>query len=90
MSEETKDETPPQESTLHSRWRPLGGWVCVLSIGYELVLFPLCTWILDLLAILYGQSVPVMPHVDKTLLLEMVAIFVGYRSFEKFNQVAAK
>lgn len=74
------------EQTIHSKWRPIGGWLCVAAIGYELVALPLLITVMQFLS---GHPVEAV-HADKTLLLEMVAIFVGYRSFEKYHEVAAK
>ena len=74
------------EKKIHSRWRPIGGWLCVAAIGYELVALPLAVTCMQFLV---GHPVEAA-HTDKTLLLEMVAIFVGYRSFEKYHEVAAK
>lgn len=80
------DEQAQGEKMIHSRWRPIGGWLCVAAIGYELVVLPFAVTCLQVLA---GHPVEAV-HTDKTLLLEMVAIFVGYRSFEKYHEVAAK
>lgn len=80
------EEIPTRERVINSRWRPIGGWLCVAAIGYELVVLPLAITVLQFLS---GHPVEAI-HTDRTLLLEMVAIFVGYRSFEKYNQVATK
>ena len=82
----SEDETKQPEQAIHSRWRPIGGWLCVAAIGYELVALPLLITVMQFLS---GHSVDAV-HTDKTLLLEMVAIFVGYRSFEKYHEVATK
>lgn len=79
-------DQPQVEKAINSRWRPIGGWLCVAAIGYELVALPLLVTIFQFLA---GHPIEAV-HTDKTLLLEMVAIFVGYRSFEKYHEVAAK
>jgi len=80
------DEQPQTDSVVHSRWRPIGGWLCIMAIGYELFLLPISVTVLQFLS---GHPVDAV-HTDKVLLLEMVAIFVGYRSFEKYHEVASK
>lgn len=80
------EEQTQTEKAVHSRWRPIGGWLCVAAIGYELVALPLLTTVLQFAS---GHQIEAI-HTDKTLLLEMVAIFVGYRSFEKYHGVEAK
>ena len=27
-----------------SGWRPAVGWVCVIALAYQFILYPLCTW----------------------------------------------
>lgn len=96
MSDEPKpDDNPIDESTvapfaLNAWWRPIGGWVCIAGLAYALLLHPIATFCIDLVAIMHSVSAPVLPQVDKTLLLEMISIFVGYRSFEKYNNVHSK
>ncbi len=99
MSDETPaipvDTKPDDESkggplALNAGWRPIGGWICIASMAYALLLHPIATFAIDLVAILSKQAAPVLPQVDKTLLLEMISIFVVYRSFEKYNDVHTK
>lgn len=85
------DEQQPEDSTpLHSKWRPVGAWICIGALGYELVLVPLFTFILDLYALYVGRAVPALAHVDKIWLIELIGIFVVARSVDKYNGVAPK
>lgn len=72
-------------TTLHAYWRPFGGWICIAALAYELLLLPL----LSSLCVILGHPVA-LTHVEQTLLLEMIALFVGYRTFEKYHEVATK
>lgn len=80
------DESENNESFLHSRWRPVGAWICIAALGYELLMIPL----LSLAWVVTGSPAPALVHVEKTFLLEMLGLFVFYRSFEKYHEVAAK
>jgi hypothetical protein len=72
--------------TVHSHWRPIGGWVCIISCGYELFILPVLGTILN---IVLTQKVELV-HVDKVLLIELIGVFVTYRTFEKYHEVDTK
>lgn len=90
MSDEESEESKGGPLALNAGWRPVGGWICIASMGYALLLHPMATFVIDLVALLSKQAAPVLPQVDKTLLVEMISIFVVYRSFEKYNDVHTK
>ncbi len=74
-----------EQTILHSVWRPVGGWICMCALAYELILLPLISSLL----VIVGHPATLI-HVEQTLLLEMIALFVGYRTFEKYHEVATK
>lgn len=84
------ETVPPNVSRLrsvvHSHWRPIGGWVCIAACGYEMVVLPILGTMLN---IFLTQKIELV-HVDKVLLIELIGIFVTYRTFEKYHEVESK
>lgn len=81
------------DSLFKSGWRPAVGWVCVIALGYQFLLYPLLGW-----AWAFMQShgwVPTTLNPTPTvntedlygLLLGMLGLG-GMRSFEKVKKVA--
>ncbi len=63
-------------------WRPAVGWVCVLGLGYQLVLRPVLPWLVRVA----GGDVPDLPSIDTdtlTVLLTGMLGLGGLRTFEK-------
>lgn len=73
-------------SIIHSHWRPAGGWICIIACGYELVVLPLLGTLLNIFMTQHVELV----HVDKGLLIELIGVFVTYRTFEKYHEVDTK
>lgn len=71
---------------VHSHWRPFGGWICIAACGYELFVLPILGTLLN---IFLTQKVELV-HVDKVLLIELIGVFVTYRTFEKYHEVDTK
>lgn len=67
-------------------WRPAVGWVCVLGLAYQFLVFPLLTWAGANLA---GWTAP--PELDIGTLLTLLGGLLGLgtlRTAEKINGVA--
>ena len=66
-------------------WRPAIGWVCVVALAYQFILYPLLCW-------LPMDKAPPAP-LDYTLLYGLLTGMLGiagYRSWDKKNRVASK
>jgi len=66
-------------------WRPAIGWVCVVALAYQFILYPLLCW-------LPMDRPPPVP-LDYTLLYGLLTGMLGiagFRSFDKFKGVATK
>ncbi len=85
-------EVPPQNLQLkarriiHSHWRPAGGWICIIACAYEIVALPVLGTLFNLFMAQHVELV----HVDKVLLIELIGVFVTYRTFEKYHEVDTK
>lgn len=69
-----------------SGWRPAVGWICVLSLAYQYVLYPLLLW----LTAFWPQIVaprPVLSDMLYELLFGMLGL-AGMRTYEKLKGVA--
>lgn len=67
-------------------WRPAIGWICVIGLGYNFLLYPMMTW---LVAVLGAEFTP--PPLLSENLMELVMGMLGLgalRSFEKWKGVA--
>lgn len=67
-------------------WRPALGWLSVIIVFYSFIIHPIIVWV----ALWYGLKI-VIPIIDATALLNLVAIVIGVgamRSYEKvrFNE----
>jgi hypothetical protein len=68
-----------------SRWRPAAGWVCVVGLGYQVILLPVITWTAAL------KEWPAPPSLDTATLMGILVPMLGigvYRTYEKKNGVA--
>jgi hypothetical protein len=66
-------------------WRPAVGWVCVIGLAYNFLLYPLLTW---LVAVTGAEINP--PALLSENLMELVLGMLGLgalRSFEKYKGV---
>jgi hypothetical protein len=64
-----------------SRWRPAIGWIGVVGLGLQFIMFPL----IRMVGALFGTGV-VLPELDITSLMALVMALLGvggYRSLEK-------
>lgn len=69
-----------------SGWRPAVGWICVLSLAYQYVLYPLLLW----LTAFWPQIVaprPVLSDMLYELLFGMLGL-AGMRTYEKLKGIA--
>lgn len=67
-------------------WRPAIGWICVIGLGYNFLLYPMMTW---LVAVSGAEFTP--PPLLSENLMELVMGMLGLgalRSFEKWKGVA--
>ena len=67
-------------------WRPAIGWICVIGLGYNFLLYQMMTW---LVAVLGAEFTP--PPLLSENLMELVMGLLGLgalRSFEKWKGVA--
>jgi len=67
-------------------WRPAIGWICVVGLGYNFLIYPMMTW---LVAITGAEFNP--PPLLSENLMELVMGMLGLgalRSFEKWKGVA--
>jgi len=69
-------------SLIVSGWRPALGWVCVLGLFYQMIVYPLVIGI-------YPAIMPLDMGTLLTLLLGMLGLS-GLRTTEKLSNVAAK
>lgn len=69
-------------------WRPAVGWICVLALGYQYVIYPLLLWLVMFWPNLTAPR-PVLSDVLYELLFGMLGL-AGMRSWEKIKSVARK
>lgn len=73
-------------------WRPFIGWVCGASLAYAAIVHYALAWVLDVISIFTGQSLPPLPKPDLGITLEILAGMLGLgglRTYEKLNNVAS-
>lgn len=67
-------------------WRPAIGWICVVGLGYNFLLYPMLTWAV----VVTGAEFTPPPLLSENL-MELVMGMLGLgalRSFEKWKGVA--
>lgn len=70
-------------------WRPGCGWLCVLGIGWSLLIQPIYVWA----AIVFNLPGADMPKINTDGLFELIFAMLGLgslRSYEKIKGVARK
>lgn len=75
-------------STFVAGWRSAVGWICVLALGYQYVIYPILLWLLMFWPNLVAPK-PVLSDVLYELLFGMLGL-AGMRSWEKIKGVARK
>ena len=75
-------------NTFVSGWRPAVGWICVLSLGYQYVVYPILLWLLLFWPNLVAPK-PVLSDVLYELLFGMLGL-AGMRSWEKIKGVSSR
>ncbi|MBP9032566.1 MAG: hypothetical protein KBG29_01645 [Pseudomonadales bacterium] len=75
------------ESFFAAGWRPAAAWICVIALGYQMLLRPLAAWLLGNFT---GLSTP--PALNDETLMALVFNLLGlgaYRTTEKVKGVAS-
>lgn len=67
-------------------WRPAVGWVCVLGLGYQLVLRPLLPWAVKVC----GADVPDLPSIDTETLMVLLTGMLGLGGLRTFEKVKGR
>lgn len=67
-------------------WRPAVGWVCVLGLGYQLVLRPLLPWVVKVC----GADVPDLPSIDTETLMVLLTGMLGLGTLRTFEKVKGR
>lgn len=89
---EVNKEEAKSSSVFVAGWRPFIGWVCGGNLAYAVIGHSLLQWIIDLVAILSGQSLPPLPKPDLTLTAEALIGLLGLgtlRTYEKTKGVSS-
>jgi len=89
---EVNKEEAKSPSMFVAGWRPFIGWVCGASLAYAAIVHYALAWILDVISIFTGQSLPPLPKPDLGITLEILAGMLGLgglRTYEKLNNVAS-
>lgn len=58
-------------------WRPFIGWVCGFGLAYQYIALPFLTWLLALVAVSIGKTIPALPPLDIASLLTLVGGMLG-------------
>lgn len=66
-------------------WRPAAGWICVLALAYQYVVYPLLLWLVMFWPNLTAPR-PVLSDVLYELLFGMLGL-AGMRTYEKLKRV---
>ena len=67
-------------------WRPAVGWVCVLGLGYQLVLRPVLPWLVRV----SGGEVPDLPSIDTDTLMVLLTGMLGLGGLRTFEKVKGR
>ena len=67
-------------------WRPAVGWVCVMGLGYQLVLRPLLPWFVRV----SGGEVPDLPSIDTETLMVLLTGMLGLGGLRTFEKVKGR
>jgi hypothetical protein len=67
-------------------WRPAVGWVCVLGLGYQLVLRPVLPWLVRVA----GGDVPDLPSIDTDTLMVLLTGMLGLGGLRTFEKVKGR
>ncbi|TPW17316.1 MAG: hypothetical protein FD130_703 [Halothiobacillaceae bacterium] len=70
-------------------WRPAIGWVGVMALAYQFILYPLLTWLQPILM----PEVKIPPEINSDLLFNIIIAMLGIgsmRSFDKWQGVDTK
>ena len=70
-------------------WRPAVGWVCVLALLYQMVLYQIVVWAI----VAFTPGKPIPPALDMDLLMTLLFGMLGIgglRTFEKAKGVSTK
>lgn len=67
-------------------WRPAVGWVCVLGLGYQLVLRPVLPWLVRVA----GGEVPDLPSIDTDTLMVLLTGMLGLGGLRTFEKVKGR
>lgn len=76
-----------------SGWRPFVGWVCGGSFAYSVIGVGIGNWILAIIGVVTGHTIPQLERPDLTLVFELLLGLLGLgamRTYEKLNNVASK
>lgn len=71
-------------------WRPGLGWLCIISIGFNVLVYPFMIWFFLIMKGLgwIPETIPDPPAVDATVLIPVVVTMLGVgvmRSYDKKN-----
>jgi hypothetical protein len=69
-------------------WRPAVGWICVVAMGYQYIVYPLLLWAVAFWPALVAPK-PVLSDVLYELLFGMLGL-AGMRTWEKVKGVARR
>jgi hypothetical protein len=69
-----------------SGWRPGVGWICVVALGYQYVVYPLLLWLVAFYPALHAPP-PVVSEILLELMFGMLGV-AGLRSYEKTKGIA--
>lgn len=67
-------------------WRPAVGWVCVMGLGYQLVLRPVLPWLVRV----GGGEVPDLPSIDTDTLMTLLTGMLGLSALRTFEKVKGR
>lgn len=74
-------------------WRPSVGWICVFGLGYQFLIQPLLPWIISVINISFGHSIPnipELPKIDNESLMILLTGMLGLGGFRTFERIKGK
>lgn len=89
---EINKEEAKHSSIYVAGWRPFIGWVCGGSLAYAIILYSFLNWIIELVAVTQGVTLPALPKPDTGITLDIVLAMLGFgglRSWEKAKGIAS-